>query len=157
MPGSTNDEKRKCIFLHVERLAKIYLHLQHSPCRLFVFDFVLVSFDGQTSTYLCRTLEGEMIVRDYLKQPYGILHGGASVALAETLGSLASNLCIEEGVSTVGLDINANHIRAVREGLLKGSSIPIHIGKSTHVWEIKMYNNEKITCISRLTMAILKR
>jgi len=98
-----------------------------------------------------------MIVRDYLKQPYGILHGGASVALAETLGSLASNLCIEEGVSTVGLDINANHIRAVREGLLKGSSIPIHIGKSTHVWEIKMYNNEKITCISRLTMAILKR
>ena len=101
------------------------------------------------------SLEGEMIVRDYLKQPYGILHGGASVALAETLGSLASNLCIEQGVSTVGLDINANHIRAVREGLLKGSSIPIHIGKSTHVWEIKMYNNEKITCISRLTMPSL--
>ena len=103
------------------------------------------------------SLEGEMIVRDYLKQPYGILHGGASVALAETLGSLASNLCIEKGISTVGLDINANHIRAVREGLLKGSSFPIHIGKSTHVWEIRMYNNEKITCISRLTMAILKR
>ena len=103
------------------------------------------------------SLEGEMIVRDYLKQPYGILHGGASVVLAETLGSLASNLCIEEGVSTVGLDINANHIRAVREGLLKGRSIPVHIGKSTHVWEIKMYNNKKITCIARLTMAILKR
>jgi len=102
-------------------------------------------------------LEGEMIVRDHLKQPYGILHGGASVALAETLGSLASNLCIEEGFNTVGLDINANHIRAVREGLLNGSATPIHIGKSTHVWEIKMYNNEKITCISRLTMAILKR
>ena len=82
------------------------------------------------------SLEGEMIVRDHLKQPYGILHGGASVALAETLGSLASNLCIEEGISTVGLDINANHIRAVREGLLKGSTKPIHIGKSTHVWEI---------------------
>ena len=103
------------------------------------------------------SLEGEMIVRDYLKQPYGILHGGASVALAETLGSLASNLCIDEGVGTVGLDINANHIRAVREGLLKGSSTPIHIGKSTHVWEIKMYNNEKMSCISRLTMAILKK
>ena len=103
------------------------------------------------------SLEGEMIVRDFLKQPYGILHGGVSVALAETLGSLASNLCIEEGVSTVGLDINANHIRAVREGLLKGSSTPIHIGKSTHVWEIKMYNNKKLTCISRLTMAILSR
>ena len=103
------------------------------------------------------SLEGEMVVRDCLKQPYGILHGGASVALAETLGSLASNLCIEEGVSTVGLDINANHIRAVREGLLKGNAIPVHIGKSTHVWEIKMYNYKKITCISRLTMAILKK
>ena len=102
-------------------------------------------------------LKGEMIVRDYLKQPYGILHGGASVALAETLGSLASNLCIEEGISTVGLDINANHIRAVREGLLIGNATPVHIGKSTHVWEIKMYNNEKIFCISRLTMAILRR
>ena len=103
------------------------------------------------------SLEGEMVVRDFLKQPYGILHGGASVALAETLGSLASNLCIEEGISTVGLDINANHIRAVREGLLKGDATPVHIGKSTHVWEIRMYNNKKITCISRLTMAILKR
>ena len=102
------------------------------------------------------SLEGEMVVRDCLKQPYGILHGGTSVALAETLGSLASNLCIEEGINTVGLDINANHIRAVREGILKGITTPIHIGKSTHVWEIKMYNYEKITCISRLTMAILR-
>ena len=98
-----------------------------------------------------------MIVRGYLKQPYGILHGGASVALAETLGSLASNLCIEEGVSTVGLDINANHIRAVREGLLNGSAIPIHIGRSTHVWEIKMFNHGRLSCISRLTMAILRK
>ena len=103
------------------------------------------------------SLEGEMEVRDCLKQPYGILHGGASVALAETLGSLASNLCIEEGINTVGLDINANHIRAVKEGLLKGITTPIHIGKSTHVWEIKLYSNEKITCISRLTMAIIKK
>ena len=103
------------------------------------------------------SLEGEMIVRDYLKQPYGILHGGVSVALAETLGSLASNLCIEEGISTVGLDINANHIRAVREGQLEGITNPIHIGKSTHVWEIKMYNDKRITCISRLTMALLKK
>mgnify|MGYP001240040011 CR=1 FL=1 len=103
------------------------------------------------------SLEGEMVVRDYLKQPYGILHGGASVALAETLGSIASNLCIEEGNNTVGLDINANHIKAVREGLLKGRAIPIHIGKSTHVWEIKMFNEGKLSCISRLTMAILKK
>ena len=102
-------------------------------------------------------LEGEMLVRDFLKQPYGIVHGGASVVLAETLGSLASNLCIEDNLSTVGLDINANHIRAVTEGLIIGKTIPIHIGRSTHVWEIKLFNNNKLTCISRLTMAILKK
>ena len=103
------------------------------------------------------TLEGEMMVKDYLKQPYGILHGGASVALAETLGSLASNLCIEEKLNTVGLDINANHIRAVKEGTLNGITSPIHIGRSTHIWEIKIYNRGKISCISRLTMAILNK
>ena len=103
------------------------------------------------------TLEGEMEVVDYLKQPYGIVHGGTSVALAETLGSLASNLCIEEGVNTVGLDINANHIKAVRKGLLIGISSPIHLGRSTHVWEIRLYNESKLSCISRLTMAILKK
>ena len=102
-------------------------------------------------------LEGEMLVRDFLKQPYGILHGGASVVLAETLGSLASNLCIEDNLSTVGLDINANHIRAVTKGLVIGKASPIHLGRSTHVWEIKMYSDNKLFCISRLTMAILKR
>ena len=102
------------------------------------------------------SVEGEMIVQNYLKQPYGILHGGASVVLAETLGSLASNLCIEKDYNTVGLDINANHIRAVKSGIVLGKTKPIHIGRSTHVWEIKLYNNDKLTCISRLTMAILK-
>ena len=102
-------------------------------------------------------LEGEMLVRDFLKQPYGIVHGGASVVLAETLGSLASNLCIEDNLSTVGLDINANHIRAVTKGLIIGKTKPIHLGRSTHVWEIKLFNEDKLTCISRLTMAILKK
>ena len=102
-------------------------------------------------------LEGEMLVKDFLKQPYGIVHGGASVVLAETLGSLASNLCIEDNLSTVGLDINANHIRAVTKGLIIGKTTPIHLGRSTHVWEIKLFNNDKLTCISRLTMAILKK
>ena len=102
-------------------------------------------------------LEGEMLVRDFLKQPYGIVHGGASVVLAETLGSLASNLCIEDNLSTVGLDINANHIRAVTKGLIIGKTTPIHLGRSTHVWEIKLFNDYKLTCISRLTMAILDR
>ncbi len=103
------------------------------------------------------SLSGEMPIKSHLKQPYGILHGGASVALAETLGSLASNLCLEDGISTVGLDINANHIRAMTEGIIKGTTTPIHIGRSTHVWEIKLFNKQKITCISRLTMAILGR
>ena len=102
-------------------------------------------------------LEGEMLVKDFLKQPYGIVHGGASVVLAETLGSLASNLCIEDNLSTVGLDINANHIRAVTKGLIIGKTTPIHLGRSTHIWEIKLFNNSKLTCISRLTMAILNR
>ena len=102
-------------------------------------------------------LEGEMLVRDFLKQPYGIVHGGASVVLAETLGSLASNLCIEDNLSTVGLEINANHIKAVTNGLIVGKTRPIHIGRSTHIWEIKLFNYDKLSCISRLTMAILKK
>ena len=101
------------------------------------------------------TLEGEMSVESFLKQPYGILHGGASVAFAETLGSLASNLCIENDQATVGLDINANHISSVKKGLIIGITSPIHVGRSTHVWEIRMYCENKINCISRLTMAIL--
>ena len=102
-------------------------------------------------------LEGEMLVRDFLKQPYGIVHGGASVVLAETLGSLASNLCIEDNLNTVGLEINANHIKAVTNGLIVGKTRPIHIGRSTHIWEIKLFNYDKLSCISRLTMAILKK
>ena len=102
-------------------------------------------------------LEGEMLVRDFLKQPYGIVHGGASVVLAETLGSLASNLCIENNFNTVGLEINANHIKAVTKGLIIGKTRPIHIGRSTHIWEIKLFNYDKLSCISRLTMAILKK
>ena len=98
-----------------------------------------------------------MLVRDFLKQPYGIVHGGASVVLAETLGSLASNLCIEDNLNTVGLEINANHIKAVTNGLIVGKTRPIHIGRSTHIWEIKLFNYDKLSCISRLTMAILKK
>ena len=103
------------------------------------------------------SLQGIMPVKEHLKQPYGILHGGASVVLAETLGSLASNLCIEEGFNTVGLDINANHLKAVTKGEICGETYPIHIGRSTHVWEIKLFNQGRMSCISRLTMAILKK
>lgn len=101
-------------------------------------------------------LTGTMPVDDRTRQPYGILHGGASVALAETLGSSAAMLCCEEGTAAVGLEINANHLRAVREGTVTGTARPIHIGRSTQVWEIRIVNDAgELTCISRLTMAVV--
>lgn len=103
-------------------------------------------------------IKATMPVDHRTKQPYGLLHGGASVALAETLGSVASALVIDTGKSLcVGLEINANHIRAVKDGLVTGTATPIHLGSSTHVWEIKIHDQkEKLVCVSRLTVAILK-
>jgi 1,4-dihydroxy-2-naphthoyl-CoA hydrolase len=101
-------------------------------------------------------LRGTMPVDDRTRQPYGILHGGASVALAETLGSTAAMLCCGDGRAAVGLDINANHVRAVREGLVTGTARPIHIGRSTQVWEIRIEDDAgKLVCIARLTMAVV--
>lgn len=101
-------------------------------------------------------LRGTMPVDDRTRQPYGILHGGASVALAETLGSTAAMLCCEDGRAAVGLEINANHLRAVREGLVTATARPIHVGRSTQVWEIRIENEaDELTCIARLTMAVV--
>ncbi|HEX6612927.1 MAG TPA: hotdog fold thioesterase [Rhodanobacteraceae bacterium] len=101
-------------------------------------------------------LRATMPVDSRTRQPYGILHGGASVALAETLGSTAAMLCCEEGMATVGLEINANHLRAVREGVVTGTARPLHVGRSTQVWEIRIENEAgELTCISRLTMAVV--
>ena len=104
-------------------------------------------------------LKARMPVDDRTKQPYGLLHGGASCVLAETLGSVASALIIDpEKFICVGLEINANHVRSAREGFVTGTVIPIHIGASTHVWDIRIDNErEKLVCVSRLTVAILKR
>jgi 1,4-dihydroxy-2-naphthoyl-CoA hydrolase len=101
-------------------------------------------------------LKGTMPVDDRTRQPYGILHGGASVALAETLGSSAAMLCCEDGFAAVGLDINANHLRAVREGVVTGTARPLHVGRSTQVWEIRIENDGgELVCVSRLTMAVV--
>lgn len=101
-------------------------------------------------------LRARMPVDARTRQPAGILHGGASVVLAETLGSVAATLCLPPGQHAVGLDINANHIRAVREGWVTGVCWPIHIGRSTHVWQIEIRDEaERLVCTSRLTMAIL--
>lgn len=104
-------------------------------------------------------ISAKMPVDHRTHQPFGLLHGGASVTLAETLGSVASH-CIVDGSKQfcVGLEINANHLKAVKDGYVYGTAKAVHLGKSTHVWEIRI-NSEKdqLVCISRITMAILDK
>lgn len=104
-------------------------------------------------------IKGTMPVDHRTKQPFGLLHGGASVALAETLGSIGSALVVDiSKFNCVGLEINANHLRSVRDGFVTGIAKPIHIGASTHVWEIKITDQrDKLVCISRLTVAVIKK
>ena len=104
-------------------------------------------------------LEGTLPVDKRSIQPHGILHGGALVTLAETLGSLAANLVVDpENQYCVGLEINANHIRSTRNGFVKGRAYPLHLGSSTQVWSIEIRNEEdKLVCISRITMAVLNK
>jgi 1,4-dihydroxy-2-naphthoyl-CoA hydrolase len=104
-------------------------------------------------------LKARMPVDERTRQPYGLLHGGASAALAETLGSVASAHVIDlKHYYCVGLEINANHIRSAREGFVYGTATPLHLGKTTHVWDIRIHDErEKLVCVSRLTVAILKQ
>lgn len=101
-------------------------------------------------------VRGRVPVDQRTKQPFGLLHGGVSVVLAETLGSLAAYYACPEGHHAVGLDINANHIRSASSGWVTGTARPIHLGRTTQVWQIDMVNDAgDLTCTSRLTMAIL--
>lgn len=104
-------------------------------------------------------LKARMPVDHRTRQPYGLLHGGASCALAETIGSVASAMVVDHAkFYCVGLEINANHIRSAREGFVTGVASPLHIGSSTHVWDIKIYDEkEKLVCVSRLTVAVIAR
>lgn len=104
-------------------------------------------------------LKARMPVDHRTQQPYGLLHGGASCVLAETLGSVASALVVDHTkFYCVGLEINANHIRSARDGFVTGTCTPLHTGNSTHVWDIKIYDEkEKLVCVSRLTVAVLPR
>lgn len=104
-------------------------------------------------------LKATMPVDKRTHQPYGLLHGGASVALAETIGSVGSALIINpDKMICVGLEINANHVRGVKDGFVTAVATPLHLGGSTHVWDIKIYDNkERLVCVSRLTVAILKK
>ena len=102
--------------------------------------------------YLCARVP----VDERTRQPFGILHGGVSVVLAETLGSIGAFYACPEGHRGVGLDINANHIRAASSGWVTGTARAVHIGRTTQVWQIDMVNDAgEITCVSRITMAIL--
>jgi len=104
-------------------------------------------------------LTGRMPVDERTHQPFGLLHGGASVALAESLGSMAANLCVNlETHYCVGLEINANHLRSVRTGWVIGTAKAVHIGRTTQVWDIRIRDEkDNLVCISRLTMAVVAR
>ncbi|HEV8331797.1 MAG TPA: hotdog fold thioesterase [Steroidobacteraceae bacterium] len=104
-------------------------------------------------------LRGRMPVDDRTRQPFGILHGGASVALAETLGSTAAGLVVDpDKYRVVGQEINANHVRAVTDGFVIGTTRPLHVGKRSHVWEIRIADEQdRLVCISRITLFVMER
>jgi 1,4-dihydroxy-2-naphthoyl-CoA hydrolase len=104
-------------------------------------------------------LKAKMPVDHRTKQPYGLLHGGASCVLAETIGSVASAMVVDHSKFVcVGLEINANHVRSARQGFVTGVATALHLGANTHVWDIKIYDElEKLVCVSRLTVAVIPR
>ncbi len=103
-------------------------------------------------------LRATMPVNERTHQPFGVLHGGASVALAETVGSLAAMLCIDPDYMALGQDINANHLRSVSSGLVTATARPFHLGRSSQVWHIEIRDEqERLVCVSRLTMAVVER
>ena len=111
-----------------------------------------IEFTELGPDFLCAT----MPVDRRTHQPYGLLHGGASVLLAETLGSSAGNLCVPDGQRVVGIEINANHLQAVTGGLVTGTARPLHVGRRTQVWEIRIEDGQgRLACVSRLTLAVV--
>lgn len=118
-------------------------------------DHLGIVFTEVGDDYLAAT----MPVESKTMQPIGMLHGGATCVLAETVGSAAANYCVDQKLKVcVGLDININHVRAVRSGTVTGIAHPFHLGKSTQVWEIKVWNEQKLlVAVSRLTMAVIEK
>ncbi len=138
-----------------ERIFPEYVQLEalNEMGRGSMVEYVGIEFTDIGPDYL----EAKMPVDHRTKQPLGLLHGGASVVLAETLGSVGATLLLELGKQyAVGLEINTNHIKSAKEGKVTGRATPIHIGKGTHVWSIESRNdNDDLVSISRITMAIL--
>lgn len=125
-----------------------------------VFDkYMTKLLDIKATKMTADSLTVTMPITDNVRQPFGILHGGASVVLAESVGSVASNLIIDtENFVGVGLDINANHVKSANKGLTTAICSPLHIGKTTHVWDIKIRDEQNnLLCVSRLTVAIVQK
>ena len=103
-------------------------------------------------------VRGTMPVDQRTKQPYGLLHGGSSAMLAETLASVAANMCVEkEGQQAVGIELNCNHVRGVTQGVVTGTARPVHVGRKTQVWDIRIEDERgKLCCVSRLTLAVIE-
>jgi len=130
-------------------LAEINAHRKNTLAELLAIEVIEVGED-----YIIAS----MPVDSRTHQPMGILHGGASIALAETVGSIASNMSVDELHYCVGQEINGNHLRSVREGLVYAKAQPIHLGSKSQVWEIRITDkNKKNVCASRITMAILAK
>ncbi len=110
------------------------------------------------SEFTEREIHGEFTVDHRTRQPFGLLHGGVSAAFCETLGSLGGNLCLDQNLFfALGLEINANHIRSVKNGSVFGAATPLHLGRSTQVWDCKLRNLEQeLVCVARLTLAVKK-
>jgi 1,4-dihydroxy-2-naphthoyl-CoA hydrolase len=126
-----------------------------APFRTNILAHLGIEYTAIGKDYIC----GKMPVDERTMQPMNILHGGASVVLAESLGSVAANLCIDrEKQYCVGLEVNANHIRSVTKGYVYARTEAIHIGKSTQIWETKITDEAgKLVCISRLTVAVMDK
>ena len=121
-------------------------------CKNTMVDHLGIEFTDFGDNYLT----ARMPIDQRTKQPVGIMHGGASCALAETVGSTAANFCVDGNDYCVGLDINVNHIRAIRSGMVYATAKPYHLGKMTQVWGIEILNEERqLVSVSRLTMAVL--
>jgi len=152
VPFDNNNMEMECVPLSIWKrqpdLDSLHSNRKNTISEL--LDIRFESFDDQSIT-------ASMPVDARTHQPYGLLHGGASVVLAETLGSMASYHCIDTSrFYCVGLEVNANHLRALRSGRVTGVCRPVHLGRSTHVWDIRLHGEDgKPSCISRLTVAIV--
>jgi 1,4-dihydroxy-2-naphthoyl-CoA hydrolase len=137
-------------------LQQVPLNMLQDSSQNTMIDHLGIEYTELGSDYIC----AKMPVDQRTKQPYGILHGGASVVLAETLGSIGALLALPPNSNTnvVGLEINANHLKSATKGYVHGRAAPLRIGKTTQVWEIKITNDDnELICASRITMSVIPK